>query len=79
LLQLEALQLAAFAAYQEEAARLDAKDVVTDEEKKNLDGLRLDYEATRKVKQDIVLGEVANRLAQAKDANGLDGLGDVVR
>jgi hypothetical protein len=64
--KLEKMQLEAFLAYQAEAQRLEALDVVTDAQKAALEGLMMEYEATKKVKTNLVLDEVAGRLNKAK-------------
>jgi len=75
---LELAQQEAFLAYQTEAARLEALDTVTDEEKAYLEELQMTYEATREVKENILLAEVAGTLAQAQERAGLDGLEEVI-
>jgi len=52
-------------------------DEVTQADRDSLEELQMQYEATRKVKTDIILGEVAGRLAQARSSSGLAGLADV--
>jgi len=63
--------------YQAEAQRLEDQATVTEDEKKGLEELQLIYEAVKRVKKEIVLEDVAGRLASAKQATGLDGLAGV--
>jgi FKBP-type peptidyl-prolyl cis-trans isomerase (trigger factor) len=60
--------------YQKRAKELDEKDVVSEDEKEELLALQMDYEATRRVKEGIVLDQVVTRLTQAKQRSGLGGL-----
>jgi len=75
--QLEAKQLEAFQAYQAESQRQNAADTVTEEEEAELAELQMVYEATKKVKEDLIDDEVSAKLAEAKAVNGLDGLQEV--
>ena len=64
-------------AYQAESQRLEDQATITDAERAYLEELQMQYEATKKVKEDLILAEVAGRLAAAKQENGLDGLAEV--
>jgi hypothetical protein len=76
--QLEAKQLEAFGEYQAETTRLYNLTVAaTEEETANLENLKMIYEATKKVKEDLIDEEVSAQLAEAKAVNGLDGLQEV--
>jgi len=74
---LEAKQLEAFQIYQAEKARQFDASPVTAEEEADLEELLMNYEATKKVKEALILEEVSGILAEAKAVNGLDGLQEV--
>ena len=75
--ELEQKQLDAFKAYQLQSKKLDEQADVSEAEKEGLEELKMIYEAIKEVKNDIILGDVATRLADARTKNGLAGLATV--
>jgi hypothetical protein len=74
---LEQKQLEAFKAFQAEARAQEDIAEPTAAQKKKLEDLQMQYEATKKVKEQIVIKEVAAAIRKKKQENGLEGIAEV--